>query len=88
MRDLDGKPHWAKNFATVTVDDVEHMYGEDLDAWRRARDMADPRGMFSGSWHRRTVLAGETPLPLEEREVERKMRRGKGWFWTGRVEEV
>lgn len=88
MRDLGGKPHWAKNFATVTVDDVEHMYGEDLDAWRRARDKADPRGMFAGSWHRRTVLAGETPLPLEEREVERKMRRGKGWFWTGRVEEV
>lgn len=88
MRDVGGKPHWAKNFTTVTREDVEGMYGEDLATWRRVRDRADPRGMFAGSWHRRTVLGGEKELPLEEREVERKMRRGRGWFWSGRMEEV
>lgn len=86
MRDLGGKPHWAKNFETVKVEDVEEMYGEDLAAWRRVRDDADPEGMFAGSWHRRMVLAGTTPLPLEETEVGRKLRRGRGWFWSGKVE--
>ncbi|KAF3765019.1 L-gulonolactone/D-arabinono-1,4-lactone oxidase [Cryphonectria parasitica EP155] len=86
MRDLDGRPHWAKNFATVTTADVEGWYGADLDAWRAVRDMADPRGMFAGSWHRRTVLGGAAALPLEEREEGRMLRRGRGWFWSGRKE--
>lgn len=86
MRDLGGKPHWAKNFATVQVEDIEAMYGADLDTWRRVRDEADPEGMFVGSWHRRTVMKGDELLPLEEREMGRKLRRGKGWFWDGKVQ--
>lgn len=89
MRDLGGKPHWAKNFETVKVEDVEEMYGEDLAAWRRVRDEADPEGMFVGSWHRRYILADDRSgklLPLEEKEIARKLRRGKGWLWRGRVE--
>lgn len=86
MRDVGGKPHWAKNFVTVTAEDVEQMYGPDLDAWRRVRDEADPEGMFVGSWHRRTVLKGDELLPLEERETERKLKRGKGWFWNGKMQ--
>ena len=27
MRQLDGRPHWAKNFTTVTAADIRHMYG-------------------------------------------------------------
>lgn len=88
MRDLDGRPHWAKNFTTVTTADFEHMYGEDLDKWRRVRDAADPRGMFAGSWHRRTVLKGDEPLPLEEREEKRVLRNGRGWFWSGKGGQV
>lgn len=87
MRDLGGKPHWAKNFAQVNFKDVEDMYGEDLEAWRAVRDKMDPRGLFVGSWHRRYVLGGESPLPLEEREENKVLRKGKGWFWQGKMAE-
>lgn len=87
MRDMGGKPHWAKNIHMVDADDVEDMYGEDLEAWRAVRDRADPRGMFVGSWHRRYVLGGEKPLPLEEREEGKVLKNGRGWLWRGQMAE-
>ncbi|GJC97465.1 sugar 1,4-lactone oxidase [Colletotrichum higginsianum] len=76
MRDLGGRPHWAKDFV-VSGGMVEALYGEDFARWRSVRDEADPEGMFIGPWHREKVL-GEGPRPaLEEVEVERARRRGR-----------
>ncbi|TGO21515.1 hypothetical protein BPAE_0215g00070 [Botrytis paeoniae] len=76
MRELGGKPHWAKNFET-TGEEIEAMYGENLENWRRIRNDADPEGMFVGEWHRRFVLGNGPRLALEEVETGRK-RFGKG----------
>ncbi|KAK7750434.1 D-arabinono-1,4-lactone oxidase [Diatrype stigma] len=71
MRELGGRPHWAKNFETDGPA-IERMYGPDLEAWRSVRAQADPDGMFVGPWHRRHVLGQDGPiLPLEEVEVKR-----------------
>lgn len=83
MRDLGGRPHWAKNFNAGAAD-LEAMYGEDLVAWRRIRDEVDPEGMFVGSWHREKVLGDGPKLPLEEVEDGRTKVRGWGWRVFGR----
>jgi D-arabinono-1,4-lactone oxidase len=61
MKELSGKPHWAKNFSTdTTKQDIENMYGRDLEEWRRVRREVDPDGVFAGDWLRRNVLE-DTP---------------------------
>ncbi|RMD43609.1 hypothetical protein DV735_g1550, partial [Chaetothyriales sp. CBS 134920] len=55
MRDLGGRPHWAKNFAHVARPEFEAMYGSDLAEFVRIRDEADPQGLFVGEWHRRNL---------------------------------
>ncbi|KAK7973421.1 hypothetical protein PG996_007647 [Apiospora saccharicola] len=71
MRDLGGKPHWAKNFG-VTAQELADWYGEDLTQWRRVRDAADPDGLFVGPWHRQHVLDPEAPrYAAEEYETGR-----------------
>jgi D-arabinono-1,4-lactone oxidase len=76
MRELGGKPHWAKNFET-TGKKIEDMYGERLQEWRNIRNENDPEGMFVGEWHRRHVLGEGPRLALEETEVGReKLRKG------------
>jgi D-arabinono-1,4-lactone oxidase len=77
MRELGGKPHWAKNFET-TGEEIESMYGDNLQQWREVRNEADPEGMFVGSWHRRYILGVGKRLPLEEEEVRREMVLGGG----------
>ena len=67
MKDMGGRPHWAKNFVSVSKEDLQKMYPE-LDDWLRIRNEADPEGLFVGDWHRRLLLNGD-PLPLEERKV-------------------
>ncbi|KAI9850826.1 MAG: D-arabinono-1,4-lactone oxidase [Thelocarpon superellum] len=71
MKELGGRPHWAKNFLTVSHADLMHMYGDRLEDWLRVRDDADPDGMFVGDWHRRYLLADDEGhrLPLEEKIV-------------------
>lgn len=59
MKALGGRPHWAKNFSTVTRQDFEGMYGEGLQKWRAVRREVDPDGLFCGDWHRRLVLEEE-----------------------------
>lgn len=58
MRDLGGRPHWAKNFATVTSEEIRGMYGGNLSKWLGVREEVDPQGMFVGAWHRRLILGG------------------------------
>ncbi|KAK6840238.1 hypothetical protein PG987_006104 [Apiospora arundinis] len=71
MRDLGGRPHWAKNFG-VSQTEVADWYGDDLAQWQRVRDAADPDGLFVGPWHRQHVLDPDTPrYPAEELETSR-----------------
>ncbi|KAK7917663.1 sugar 1-4-lactone oxidase [Apiospora marii] len=71
MRDLGGRPHWAKNFG-VSAEQLADWYGDDLTQWRRVRDKADPDGLFVGPWHRQHVLDPAAPrYPAEERETGR-----------------
>ncbi|KZL80272.1 d-arabinono- -lactone oxidase [Colletotrichum incanum] len=85
MKDLGGKPHWAKNF--VESEAIEAFYGKDLQKWRSVRDEADPEGMFVGQWHREKVLGKGPRLALEEVEVERAAARGGGLRVAGVVGE-
>ena len=69
MKDMGGRPHWAKNFS-VSKGEIEGMYGAGpgraLGRWRAVRDKVDPEGMFVGPWHRGVVLEGSGCLSLEE----------------------
>ena len=70
MRDLGGRPHWAKNFDTRRPE-VEALYGKDMEDFRRVRDGVDPDGMFVGPWHRERMMAAGPKLELEEGELSR-----------------
>ncbi|TVY52341.1 putative D-arabinono-1,4-lactone oxidase, partial [Lachnellula suecica] len=47
MKELGGRPHWAKNFE-VGADEIREMYGQDLEEWKGIRGEVDPEGMFGG----------------------------------------
>lgn len=86
MKEYNGRPHWAKNFAHVDHAYLSSVYGSDLDDYNRVRNEVDPEGMFLGAWHRRTILPSKTEmpvLPLEEKEVVRRARRSGGVDWIG-----
>lgn len=89
MKEMGGRPHWAKNFATVTKKDISAMYPE-IDEWRRIRDEVDPDGMFLGDWHRRLLLPetereGSSTLPFEEKKVSVKPAKYGGLEWSGQI---
>lgn len=91
MRDLGGRPHWAKNFGEdIQEETLRSMYGTDMDEWLQIRNEADPDGMFLGQWHRRNILPPESAdsgFPLGEREKERRKfgerGAGDGVEWVG-----
>jgi D-arabinono-1,4-lactone oxidase len=86
MRDLGGKPHWAKAFE-VKPEEFEAWYGEDWRAFKRVREEADPEGLFVGPWHRRFLLGeGEKEterLPLEEIGFVKEKASGGGFLVRG-----
>ncbi|KAI9772376.1 MAG: D-arabinono-1,4-lactone oxidase [Candelina submexicana] len=85
MKEMGGRPHWAKNFTTVSKEEFRKMYGENLDHWLRVRDDVDPEGMFVGDWHRRNLLPDTLPtLALEEKEQKRENASGGGENWFGK----
>jgi D-arabinono-1,4-lactone oxidase len=99
MRDLGGRPHWAKNFTTLaSARDLRDMYGEDMDQWLKVRQEVDPDGLFVGEWHRRNLLltssyeskiteSEDALLSLGEKQaIVRKFGRrgaGDGLEWIG-----
>ena len=85
MKDLGGRPHWAKNFEALGPD-IEAMYGKSLDEFRRVRDDVDPDGMFVGPWHRARLLADGPKLALEEVETARERAPEGGLRTIGRVD--
>lgn len=85
MKELGGRPHWAKNFSKdVTRTDIESMYGDDLTAWRRVRREVDPDGVFVGDWLRRTVLEHGDRAACEEMVQWQRSRRTGGTDWIGK----
>lgn len=84
MRDMGGRPHWAKNF-DARRPDIEAMYGKRLDEFRRVRQQVDPDGMFVGPWHRQRIMPGDDELALEEVELAREEAPGGGLRIFGRV---
>lgn len=84
MKDMGGRPHWAKNFETPRHE-IENMFGKDLESWRRVRHEVDPEGMFVGPWHRERVLPDGPKLQLEEIESTRKKASNGGFITYGAI---
>ena len=87
MKEMGGRPHWAKNIHTVTREDVNNMY-PNINDWIRVRDDVDPAGMFVGDWHRRYLLPDDDGRPVltnEERKVKIETAEAGGVHWTGYV---
>lgn len=86
MKELGGRPHWAKNFKDVSAEDISQMY-PDLPEWKRVRADADPEGMFLGSWHRRLLFSQDEQhqLTLAEQEVATGSKPGSGVMWYGEI---
>lgn len=84
MKEMGGKPHWAKNFTFVDKQDIQSMFGDDLKSYLRVRNEVDPDGVFVGAWHRRYILGDDTPtFPCEEKELARSHAAGGGENWFG-----
>ena len=87
MKEMGGRPHWAKNIYSVTQEEIHGMY-PDMKDWIRVRNEVDPEGMFVGDWHRRYLLSeeGTNPaLPNEERNIKIQTSKEGGVNWTGHV---
>ena len=85
MKEMGGKPHWAKNFTTVSKDDFHTMY-PDMERWLKARNTVDPDGMFVGDWHQRHILPIEGDargLAFAEQQEEVKAAKDGGLDWRG-----
>ena len=81
MRELGGKPHWAKNFSHATNEKyVAEVYGKDMRQYMDIRDESDPEGMFLGEWHARNLPLRKSKAGLGMREEEIS-RTQKGWGW-------
>ncbi|KAK5116415.1 hypothetical protein LTR62_007962 [Meristemomyces frigidus] len=85
MRELDAKPHYAKNFQFTSSGYMKEAFGEDLQKWIKVRNEADPEGMFVGEWHRQTFGLGEDNVfALGEQEVKRSPAKpGNCMLWSG-----
>lgn len=83
MRDMGGRPHWAKNFETQQSE-IASFYGKNLDQFSKVRDSVDPDGMFIGAWHREKILGGDS-LELEEVETKRIKTVNNGYMTFGSV---
>jgi D-arabinono-1,4-lactone oxidase len=85
MRDLGGRPHWAKNFTENASREIPKMYGEDMTAWASIRNEYDPDEMFIGEWHRRNLpLSQPAESSMAEREKERRPTgQGDAVEWVG-----
>ncbi|KAI5783627.1 D-arabinono-1,4-lactone oxidase-domain-containing protein [Geopyxis carbonaria] len=68
MKDLGGKPHWAKNFITPTRKDIWDMYPK-MASWVKLREQLDPSHVFASEWLKRTLIGGpEAEKAIAEEE--------------------
>lgn len=91
MRELGGRPHWAKNFMYTGRDAITEMYApnNDMTSFMEIRNESDPDGMFLGQWHMENLPVDDKRF-VEEEVGRRKM--GLGWgdamLWEGMVRDV
>ncbi|KAK3046171.1 D-arabinono-1,4-lactone oxidase [Extremus antarcticus] len=86
MRELGGKPHYAKNFSFTSSSYLIDAFGKDLMTWTKIRNEADPEGMFLGEWHHRNLGLGQaSEFSNQEREVSRAPASNGGQVWAGEV---
>ncbi|KAF2769354.1 hypothetical protein EJ03DRAFT_312337 [Teratosphaeria nubilosa] len=89
MREVGGKPHYAKNWQFTSSSYLEHAFGENLKKWIQVRNEADPEGMFLGEWHQQALGLGKensTAFPLLEKEDGRSAARpGDCQRWSGTI---
>ncbi|PGH28199.1 hypothetical protein AJ80_00089 [Polytolypa hystricis UAMH7299] len=72
MRDLGGRPHWAKNFTdAIGQKELRQMYGADLDEFLRVRNASDLDGMFLGEWHLRNLIPDPSSQEEEKELIEK-----------------
>lgn len=90
MREMGGRPHWAKNFAYTDKEYLDGVYGEDMKSYMKVREECDPDGMFVGDWHQRNLQIGPlSAQSIAEREKGDGSSRGKvrgkgdGSVWVG-----
>lgn len=85
MKEMGGRPHWAKNFSSVSKRQFHTMYPL-MEDWLRVRHEVDPGGLFIGDWHRRYLLPDDdTSLKFEERIARTESARAGGVNWFGRL---
>lgn len=100
MREMGGRPHWAKNFAWTTKEEVKGVYGEDMEGWLRVRREVDPEGLWLGEWHARNLCLDDDDNEVMEKlggedggasraaavQVERVTKTSRmGWGWGDAV---
>lgn len=87
MKEMGGRPHWAKNFSTVTREELNSMYPE-MGDWVRTRNEMDPEGMFVGDWHRRLLLPEDeesSNMLMEEKMLKTEPALSGGLDWVGYI---
>lgn len=86
MRELGGRPHWAKNFLYTDRNQISAMYGGEMDKFLAVRNESDPDGMFLGHWHMQNL-----PVDSVVEEEVNKRPMGFGWgdavLWEGMVKD-
>ena len=85
MREMGGRPHWAKNFESGNREYLRSAYGADLERWLEVRGEVDPEGMWVGEWRVRNLGVGEGVV--SEREDGRGRLGGRfadGVLWEGK----
>ena len=48
MKDFGGRPHWGKHFS-LKRSEVEAMYPDSYDKFRKIRKELDPKGVFTNT---------------------------------------
>lgn len=85
MRELGGRPHWAKNFTADSSKVIADMYGENMTEWMKVRNESDPEEMFVGEWHRRNLPLGQPGASsmAEQEKAQRPAGDGDAVEWFG-----
>jgi D-arabinono-1,4-lactone oxidase len=63
MKELGGRPHWAKNFVTTTKEEIWEMYPH-MKEWVEIRDEVDPERVFVSEWLKKNVLKDEPEVDV------------------------
>jgi D-arabinono-1,4-lactone oxidase len=57
MKEMGGKPHWAKNFVSTSREELWEMY-PNMGKWVKLRNQIDPEEVFVTEWLKRNITGG------------------------------